>query len=409
MTPTWNDGHARVRHLLGSGWPSQITYCALSSHKTSAWPSPLSSSVRSSFLFSSLRPVHQKGERHIYHGNNAPPPPPPKSLWLKAFCAAFHRLMARLEKTILNMKVRRSYQPPKPWTFVRRTRQKKHRRASLAQVTNMTSTWFNPGAATRPSARQFDSDSHDLMLDDGASACITNCEDDFVEPPKRVNRKVKGIKGHADATHRGTIKWYLEDDAGLVHVLIIRGAYLIPDAATRILSPQHLAQQAKDHYPKEEGTGSLTTSKAITLFWSQRRFTKTVPLDPRTNVGLTTTATGTRSFRAFCAPLNVEETKETNIFTTHVIPDEEDDESFQPRDPVAPPEAEADEPAASPEQSHETPSPGPSSTLADIGPISHVIPEDEEPTSLNLHDELLRWHYRMGHLPFDRIKHLAQT
>ena len=148
---------------------------------------------------------------------------PPKSLWLKAFCAAFHRLMARLEKTILNMKVRRSYRPPKPWTYGRRTRQKTHRRASLAQVTNMTSTWFNPGAATHPSARQFDSDSHDLMLDDGASACITNCEDDFVEPPKRVNRKVKGIKGHADATHRGTIKWYLEDDAGLVHILIMGG------------------------------------------------------------------------------------------------------------------------------------------------------------------------------------------
>ena len=167
------------------------------------------------------------------------------------------------------------------------------------------------------------------MLDDGASACITNCKEDFVEPPKRVDRKVKGIKGHADATHRGTLKWYLEDDTGLVHVIMIQGAYLIPEASTRILSPQHLAQQANDHYPKEEGTGTLTTSKNITLFWSQRRFTKTVPLDPRTNVGLTTTAAGTKTYRAFCATLNAQETHETNIFTTHVIPDD-DDESFQP-------------------------------------------------------------------------------
>ena len=211
-----------------------------------------------------------------------------------------------------------------------------------------------------------------------------------MEPPKCVDRKVKGIKGHADATHRGTLKWYLEDDAGLVHVLIIQGAYLIPDVATRILSPQHLAQQANDHYPKEEGTGSLTTSKNITLFWSQRRFTKTVPLEPRTNVGLTTTAAGTRSFRAFCASLNEEETKETNIFTTHVIPDDEDDESFQPRDPVSPPEEGDDEPVASPEQSQDTPRPAPSTTLVDLGPILHVIPEDEEPTSLDPHDELLR-------------------
>ena len=127
------------------------------------------------------------------------------------------------------------------------------------------------------------------MLDNRASACITNCKEDFIGPPKRVDRKVKGIKGHANATHRGTIKWYLEDDTGLVHIMMIQGAYLIPDAATRILSPQHLAQQANDHYPKDEGTGSMTTSKNITLFWSQRQFVKTVLLDPRTNVGLTTT------------------------------------------------------------------------------------------------------------------------
>ena len=101
--------------------------------------------------------------------------------------------------------------------------------------------------------------------------------------------------------------------------------------------------------------------------------------------------------------------KETNIFTTHVILDGEDDESFQPHDPVAPPEEEADEPVASPEQSQETPGPGPSTTHVDLGPISHVIPEDEEPTSLNPHNELLRWHYRMGHLPFDQIKQLVQT
>ena len=124
-----------------------------------------------------------------------------------------------------------------------------------------------------------------VMLDDGASACITNHINDFTEPPKRVDRKVKGIKGHARATHRGTVKWYIEDDQGLVHVMIITGAYLIPEATTRILSPQHLAQQANDHYPTAEGTGALTTSKSITLFWAQRCFTKTVPLDSQYKCG----------------------------------------------------------------------------------------------------------------------------
>ena len=256
----------------------------------------------------------------------------------------------------------------------------------------MTSTWSYQGSGPRAAARHFDLDSNDLMLDDGASACITNGKEDFVEPPKRVDRKVKGIKGHTDATHRGTLKWYLEDDAGL---------YLIPNAATHILSPQHLAQQANDHYPKEEGTGSLTTSKNITLFWSQRRLMKTDPLDPRAYVGLTTTAAGTRSYRAFCAFINEEENKESNIFTTHVIPDNEDDESFQPQDPVARPAEEESDPVASPEQSAEAPGTGPMTTQVDLGPITHVIPEDPEPTSLDPHDELLWWHYRLGHLPFD--------
>ena len=101
--------------------------------------------------------------------------------------------------------------------------------------------------------------------------------------------------------------------------------------------------------------------------------------------------------------------KETNIFTTHVIQDDEDDEFFQPRYPAAPPTDEEDEPVTSPEQSHETPGPGPSTTLVNLGLLSHVIPEDNKPTSLSPHDELLRFHYHMGHLPFDQIKQLAQT
>ena len=131
----------------------------------------------------------------------------PKSLWIKAFNTAFDLFNAGLEKMIMNIKVRRRYQPRKPRTCGRRTRQKKQRQVSLTQVTNMTSTWSNPGASTRTPARQFDLDSQDLMLDDGSSACTTNCKDDFVEPPKRVDRKVKGIKGHADTTRRSTLKW----------------------------------------------------------------------------------------------------------------------------------------------------------------------------------------------------------
>ena len=46
-------------------------------------------------------------------------------------------------------------------------------------------------------------------------------------------------------------------------------------------------------------------------------------------------------------------------------------------------------------------------TLVDLGLITHVIPDDQEPTSLDPHDELLQWHYHLGHLSFECIKQLA--
>ena len=183
------------------------------------------------------------------------------------------------------------------------------------------------------------------------------------------------------------------------------------------MSPQHLAQQADDHYPREEGTGALTTSKTITLFWAQRRYSKTVPLDSKTNVGLTRTAAGARSFRAFCANIKVPETVQPNIFTTYVIPDD-DDESFQPKDPIEMPNSDTEEMVDPPREINEPMTSGapqteetqgqPKMTMVDLGPLTHIIPEDQEPKSLDPNDELLRWHYRLGHLSFNRIRQLAR-
>ena len=312
-----------------------------------------------------------------------------------------------LVTAIMRLKVRRRQRRQRSQRAgPRRRRYMKVPRDHLLQdsIPVMTTTWEDN--VSKPLGKQFDSDSRTLMIDDGASACITNDKGDFIEPPKKVNRKVRGIKGHAKATHRGTIKWHVEDDTGLTHVMLIKGAYLIPEAATRIVSPQHLAQQAGDHFPKEEGTGALTTSKNIMLFWSQRRYTKTVPLDPTTNVGLTTTAPGARSFRAFCATLERPETKQESIFTTHIIPDDED-ESFQPQDPVEPPHSADDNQDVVPLPIQDEAFTLPQTTVVDVGPITHVIPDDPEPKSMEPQDELLRLHYRLGDLPIDRIKQLA--
>ena len=44
----------------------------------------------------------------------------------------------------------------------------------------------------------------------------------------------------------------------------------------------------------------------------------------------------------------------------------------------------------------------------DLSEGPHVIPDDKEPTTIDPQDELLRWHYRLGHLSFKRILQMAR-
>ena len=112
------------------------------------------------------------------------------------------------------------------------------------------------------------------------------------------------------------------------------------------------------------------------------------------------------TFCAFCATVKTPETRQPNIFTTHIILDEDDDDSFQPKDPAEP--LPQDSYQEKPQDNLGDLAAVPQTTLIDLGPRTHVIPEDQEPMSLDPHDELLRWHYQLGHLHFDCIKQLAE-
>ena len=76
-------------------------------------------------------------------------------------------------------------------------------------------------------------------------------------------------------------------------------SFYIVAAPTRILSPQHFAQQAKEHKPDPEGTGCITTSSLIKLFWKQKKYSKMVPLDPKLNITMTQTALGIKQYQEY--------------------------------------------------------------------------------------------------------------
>ena len=106
-------------------------------------------------------------------------------------------------------------------------------------------------------------------------------------------------------------------------------------------------------------------------------------------------ASGTWSFHAFCATIDVPETRQPNIFTTHIIPGKDDDDSFQPMDPVEPPPQ--DNYQEKPQDTLDDLAVAvPQTTLIDLGPITHMIPEDQETMSLDRHDKLLQWNYQLG-------------
>ena len=237
-------------------------------------------------------------------------------------------------------------------------------------------------------SNELDSDSQSLMIDDGASACITNHKADFVDEPLKISRKVKEIKGHARAMHRGAVQWMIEEDDGLVHALMIQGAYLVPEVTTKIMSQQHLVQQMHGNSPNSEGMGSIMTSKSVTLFWNQQKYYKTVPLDPKLNGGMTITAPGTKSHKCFRSKIVKPDTNQVNIFKAHVIPPEEDedDKSLQPKDLVQQP-TETQDPKVPQEALSQTKP----FVMTDL--MSHVIPEDKEPTSMDPQDKLWHYHY----------------
>ena len=98
-----------------------------------------------------------------------------------------------------------------------------------------------------------------------------------------TTRKVKGISGNSSDLGRvmqGTIQWDLEDDDGVTHHILLPNSYYVPGATSKLLSPQHWAQMAKDNRPIPRGTWCATHHDVIIFEWRQRRYRRMVRFDP---------------------------------------------------------------------------------------------------------------------------------
>ncbi len=121
----------------------------------------------------------------------------------------------------------------------------------------------------KPRSVSFNSDSFELLVDNGASRSITNNKKDFIDTPQLIRTIIEGYSGTSEASLVGTVKWTIADDQGLEHDIILPNTILDEKAKRRILSPQHWSQTVNDHYPKRYGTLCTTLDDQILLMWKQ--------------------------------------------------------------------------------------------------------------------------------------------
>jgi hypothetical protein len=265
----------------------------------------------------------------------------------------------------------------------------------------------------------FDSDSFDILVDGGASACISNNLADFIKPPKTSAIRVKGFNGTTSSTKVGTVRWSILDDSGQERTLEVHNTYYVPACPLRLLSPQHYSQQQNDH----RGTYSVNFGDQVVFVWNAGRFKTTMPLTAVTNVGILRRAPGHNVFASF---VEMGSQEYPTHFCYTVVTDDEADEF----------EADADDEAtlsstASLEGDDEdtgvnsgsTPSAPCAATEAEQpeaerplvipfdlnhdDPSTNVPSQDNATSTLGSQAELLRWHYRLGHLPFANIRLMA--
>jgi hypothetical protein len=226
-------------------------------------------------------------------------------------------------------------------------------------------------------------------------------------PPIPIRRSVKGIGGlFRTQVYTTTIAWDIEDDDGASHRLELPKSFYIPSAPSRLLSPQHWAFTAKDHFPLPRGTKCTTYDSAIELKWNQRKYKRTLPLDIRgSNVGELTTAPRYSKFHAFCTEVGQEDYTNDDLepimANANVINDDSDDDS----DTIDIDDEHAEDyfPSADVPIQTDFPIDGPSASN-----LPRVEPDEEDTIPQTDSADLLRYHHRTGHVSMVKLQEMAR-
>ncbi len=261
-------------------------------------------------------------------------------------------------------------------------------------------------------------------MDTFASITLGNCPDQFKDLKTHADMEVEGIQGGLDIKGTGTFKFHIKDDEGGVHLIKIPNSKYVPNLKVCLLSPHHRAQEAKDHHPVPKGTKMDTNDKAMTLIWDQCRHRGTMPYHPLTNTPSFCTAPALCTYCAVVAlfeaakvqyhqrehvlqmpgrlRLDKKITTEENVHTNILKKPLTDSEGATSNDLTVQASNLLSEKGDKEEKQ-----------TTRMGPLTfNVNPKLKEDEHVYLaavdnQAKLMRWHYRLGHLAFPKLKQLA--
>ena len=246
----------------------------------------------------------------------------------------------------------------------------------------------------------FDTDSEMVGIDNRCSACISHDIKDFIGPLKESKRTIKGFGGikHTSNIMEGTIKWKWEDDEGKVHKHVIPNSYYVPDGRVRLLSPQHWAKEQKGKLKRD--TGETTNAYQSKLQWGDNgKYTLTVPMSYDTNVATFTLAPGYKNFDLYCKEAKIDcEREDANPTINRAVTDDEEGEAAVPAKPYIKYVWKQPSPATPLQRDFNLD--GPQATQYRI---NEALPDMSRQAS-----DMLKLHYKLGHIPFAKMRIMAQ-
>ena len=130
-------------------------------------------------------------------------------------------------------------------------------------------------ANDRPCSILFDTDSHQIVIDNFAYGCISPNRDHFINYKASEVQECKSIALAVKIEGRGTLKFRIDDDDGITHSITVPNSVHIPDLPMVLVSPQHWVQQTSDE------TKSTSSVKSTILNFQGKM--KTIPYSMQSN------------------------------------------------------------------------------------------------------------------------------